>query len=639
MEDTSQEGRVHTGVEGPMKELLTDEVGKKLFLLGNEAIVRGSLEAGIDFAATYPGTPSSEIGNTFHKICKEANVYFEFSTNEKVAMEVAAAASASNLRALNFQKHVGLNVAADAFMTVAYQGVRGGFVMVTADDPGCHSSQNEQDNRYYARIANIPMLEPANAEEAKEMTRIGFDLSEEVELPVLLRTTTRLNHVRGIVFTKEKRPQKGKGHFEKDPAKFVTVPAHARIGHKNLLDRMANAKKISESSQFNEIIDLGGSEYGIIASGVGFNYAIDIMKEAGIKGKILKLGMTWPLPTDKIIKFMNSVDKLIMVEEGEPLMENEILALAKDSKPGIKVFGKRSGHFSVMGEYGPDVMKKAFSEITGQDLLPKNVPEVKIELPVRPPSLCPGCPHRSTYFAVKKALKQNFKDAIFSTDIGCYTLGIQDPLNVADFLLCMGSSVDAAGGFSKATDQPVLAFLGDSTFFHSGIHGLVNAVYNRHNFVYTILDNRTTAMTGHQPNPGMGMDGRGNPSPDILIEDIVRGCGVDFIRIVDTSEMKEMQKAYEDALAHDGVAVIIAKRACVLLEARDRKKVNDFNTWQINQEECTKCQVCLKKWGCPAIYLADDGSVHINEGMCNGCGMCAVVCPFDAIHENKPGGD
>ena len=618
-----------------MKELLTEEVGKKLFLLGNEAIVRGSLEAGVVFAATYPGTPSSEIGNTFYAIGKDAGVYFEFSTNEKVAMEVAAAASASGLRALNFQKHVGLNVAADAFMTVAYQGVRGGFVMVSADDPGCHSSQNEQDNRYYARIANIPMLEPANAEEAKEMTRIGFDLSEEIELPILLRTTTRLNHVRGIVYSKEKKPQNNKGHFDKDPQKFVTVPAHARIGHKNLLERMAKAKAISESSEFNKIIDLGGLEYGVIASGVGYNYAVDVMSEAGINGKILKLGMTWPLPTDKISEFIKSVDSIIMVEEGEPLMENEILALAKDLKPDIKVYGKRSGHFSVMGEYGPDVLKKALTEITGMDLLPKVVPHPTTELPVRPPNLCPGCPHRSTYYAAKKALKQDFKEAIFSTDIGCYTLGIQDPLNCADFLLCMGSSVDAAGGFSKATDQPVLAYLGDSTFFHSGVHGLIHAGYNRHTFVYTILDNRTTAMTGHQPNPGMGIDGRGNPSPHIAVEDIVRGCGVDFVRVVDTSEMKEMQKAYEDALAHDGVSVIVAKRECVLLEARARKKANDFKTWQINQEECKKCQVCLKTWGCPAIYLSEDGSVHINEGMCNGCGMCAVVCPFDAIHENK----
>ena len=618
-----------------MKELLINEAGKQLFLLGNEAIVRGSLEAGIDFASTYPGTPSSEIGNTFFEISKEANVYFEFSTNEKVAMEVSAAASASNLRALTFMKHVGLNVAADAYMTLAYTGVRGGLVIVSADDPGCHSSQNEQDNRYYARMANIPMLEPANAEEAKEMTRLGFELSEELELPVLLRTTTRLNHVRGAVTTKGLGAQRGKGHFDKDPQRFVTIPAHARMRHARLLEQMEKAAGISEESPFNEVIDMGGTEYGVIASGVGFNYAVDLMAQAGIKGKILKLGMSWPLPEKKISEFIKSVDKLIIVEEGEPLLENAVMGLAKDLKPQIKVFGKRTGHFSVMGEYGPDVMKKAFSTITGQNLMPADVPETPTELPIRPPMLCPGCPHRSTYYAVKKALKQDFKDAIFSTDIGCYTLGIQDPLNVADFLLCMGSSVDAAGGFSKATDQPVLAFLGDSTFFHSGVHGLINAVYNRHNFVYTILDNRTTAMTGHQPNPGMGVDGRGNPSPDISVEDIVRGCGVEFVRTVDPSDIKGMQKAYEDALAHEGIAVIVAKRACVLLEARARKKAGDFHTWQINQEECRKCQVCLKTWGCPAIYLAEDGSVHINEGICNGCGNCAQVCPFDAIHENK----
>ncbi|MDO9537996.1 MAG: indolepyruvate ferredoxin oxidoreductase subunit alpha [Thermoplasmata archaeon] len=617
-----------------MNDLLTKEK-KRLFLLGNEAIVRGSLEAGLDFAACYPGTPSSEIGNTFFEIGKDAKVYFEFSTNEKVALEVAAAASACGLRSMTFMKHVGLNVAADAFMTVAYTGVRGGFVMISADDPGCHSSQNEQDNRYYARIANIPMLEPANAQEAKDMTKVGFELSEMLELPVMVRTTTRLNHVRGIVHTGELGPQRGKGKFDKDPRRFVTIPAHARLGHIKLLERMAKALEVSEKSEFNKIVDMDGSEYGIITSGVSYNYAVDIMAAAGIKGKILKLGMTWPLPEAMISDFIKSVDKLVIIEEGEPLLENAVMVLAKDLKPEIPVYGKRSGHFSVMGEYGPDVMKSAFSRITGMDLMPKDVPKPKQELPVRPPSLCPGCPHRSTYYAAKRALKQNFENAIFSSDIGCYTLGIQEPLNMADFLLCMGSSVDAAGGFSKATDQPVLAFLGDSTFFHSGIHGVVNAVYNRHKFVYTILDNRTTAMTGHQPNPGMGTDGRGDPAPMISIEDIVKGCGVDFIRTVDTSDIKEMQKAYEDALAHDKLAVIIAKRECVLLEVRSRKKAGEFKTWQINQEECKKCQVCIKTWGCPAIFLADDGTVHINESICNGCGICAKVCPFKAIHENE----
>jgi len=598
-----------------MADILTDESGKKLFLLGNEAIVRGSLEAGLDFASTYPGTPSSEIGNTFFKINKEANLYFEFSTNEKVAMEVAAAASASNLRAMTFMKHVGLNVASDAFMTVAYQGVRGGFVMVTADDPGCHSSQNEQDNRYYARIANIPMLEPASAQEAKEMTRIGFDLSEELELPVLLRTTTRLNHVRGIVHTSEKKPQRGRGHFEKDPGRFVTIPAHARMGHKLLLERMARAKTISEASPFNEIIEMGGSEYGIITSGVGFNYAADVMKEAGIKGRILKLGMTWPLPTDMITKFMGSVDNIIMVEEGEPLLENEILALAKDAKPGIKVFGKRTGHFSVMGEYSPDMIKAAFSQITGLDLAPGSITAPTTELPVRPPSLCPGCPHRSTYYAVKKALKQNFKDAIFSTDIGCYTLGIQDPLNVADFLLCMGSSVDAAGGFSKATDQPVFAFLGDSTFFHSGIPGLVNAVYNRHKFVYTILDNRTTAMTGHQEHPGSGRTLMGEKTRAASIAGIGKALGIKRVAEVNPYDLRETERVIREELEAGEPSLIVSVAPCPLKE-----KLVLGPPRVIRADLCKNCRQCLKL-GCPAIEGEGEGPPSINPLLCNGCAI------------------
>ncbi|MDD4308020.1 MAG: indolepyruvate ferredoxin oxidoreductase subunit alpha [Thermoplasmata archaeon] len=617
-----------------MSQLLLDEPGKKMFLLGNEAIVRGSLEAGLDFAASYPGTPSSEIGNTFYEIGKKANMYFEFSTNEKVAMEVAAAASACGLRAMTFMKHVGLNVAADAFMTIAYTGVRGGFVIISADDPGCHSSQNEQDNRYYARIAKVPMLEPANAQEAKDMTLFAFAMSEEIGMPILLRTTTRLNHVRGAVEIGKLGPRRGKGHFGKDPKKFVTIPAHARVDHVLLLERMDKALEICEKSEFNKVIDMGGSDYGVMTSGVAYNYVADVMAAAKVKGRILKLGMTWPLPEKTMSEFIKNHKKIIIAEEGEPLLENAVMALAKDVNPKAVIYGKRSGHFSVMGEFDPDVMKSAFSKIIGKDLMPKNIHQPKIQLPPRPPSLCPGCPHRSTYFAAKKALKQGFKEAIFSSDIGCYTLGIQDPLNTADFLLCMGSSVDAAGGFSKATDQKVLAYLGDSTFFHSGIHGVVNAVYNRHRFVYTILDNRTTAMTGHQPNPGMGTDGRGDPAPMVSIEAIVKGCGVDFVRTVDPSDIKGMQKAYEDALAHDKLAVIVAKRECVLLEVRARKKANDFKTWQINQEECKKCQVCIKTWGCPAIYLAEDGTVHINEGICNGCGNCAKVCPFGAIHEN-----
>jgi indolepyruvate ferredoxin oxidoreductase alpha subunit len=621
-----------------LQDLLTEKPDQRLFLLGNEAIVRGAIEAGIDFAATYPGTPSSEIGNVLYEIGKDAGVYFEFSTNEKVATEVSAAASACGLRALTFMKHVGLNVAADAFMTIVYTGVRGGFVLVTADDPGCHSSQNEQDNRFYALLSGAPMLEPSSPSEAKEMVRQAFDMSEQLELPVMVRTTTRVNHMRGPVITKEPKPQRGKGHFDKDPGRFVTVPANARRRHIALLERQAKAREISEGSEFNRIIDLGSRDLGIVTSGAAFNYVHDFLKEEAITSRTLKLGMTHPLPETKCSEFIGSAKRLIVVEEGEPYLEDRLTALAKDCNPSIEIIGKRSGHFSRLGEYTPDTVRNSFSMIEGIDIQPIEPVELKTKLPGRPPQLCPGCPHRSTYFAVKKALKGRFAEAIFSTDIGCYTLGIQPPLKVADFLLCMGSSVDAAGGFSKATDQPVLAFLGDSTFFHSGVHGLINAVYNRHKFVYTILDNRTTAMTGHQPNPGMGVDGRGQPAPEISIEEVVRGCGVEFVKTVDPSDIETMTKAYKDALEFDGVTVIVAKRPCVLLEARDRKRKGEFNTWQVNQGECKKCLTCIKTFGCPAIYIAEDGSVHINEGICNGCGVCAFVCPFDAIHENRGAG-
>ncbi len=614
-----------------MHPVLDKDVNKKIFLLGNEAIVRGALEAGLDVAAAYPGTPSSEIGNTFDKMGDDAGVYFEYSTNEKVAMEVAAAGSACNLRAMTFMKHVGLNVAADAYMTIAYTGVRGGMLMVCADDPSCHSSQNEQDNRYYARLANIPMLEPSSCSEAKEMTRLGFDLSEEIELPILLRTTTRINHMRGIVNLGPLVPGKGKGYFDKDPGRFVTIPAHARTGHINLLKRMEKAMEISENSPFNKVIDLGGDEIGIVASGAAYNYVIDYMKSNGIKGKVLKLGMSHPVPEKMCADFMASVKMVAVAEEGEPLLENDLSKIAYQRELKVKIYGKNTDHFSRRNEYSPDTIKAGLGKLLNIPVNDNKLVPRKVELPTRPPSLCPGCPHRHTYHALKKALGQKFKEAIYSTDIGCYTLGIQSPLNSADFLLCMGSSVDAAGGFSKATDQPALAFLGDSTFFHSGIHGLINAVWNEHKFVYTILDNRTTAMTGHQPNPGMGRRGGGAPSKGSDIESIVRGCGVEFVRVVDPNDIKATTQVYKEALAYDGLAVVITKRACALLEVREWKKEGSFTPYQVDQEKCKKCKVCINTFACPAIELDNEGVVSINEEYCNGCSVCVQVCPFGAI--------
>ncbi len=614
-----------------MHEILTNEVGKKLFLLGNEAIVRGSLEAGLDVAAAYPGTPSSEIGNTFERVGKDFGLYFEYSTNEKVAIEVVAAASACGLRSMTFMKHVGLNVAADAYMTIAYTGVRGGLVIITADDPSCHSSQNEQDNRYYAMLANIPMLEPSSPEEAKEMTRIAFDLSEELELPIILRTTTRINHMRGPVILGELGEPQDKGFFEKDPGRFITIPVHARKRHAILLQQMKKAAEISEKSSFNKVFELGGDEIGIITSGAGFNYVIDFMREQDIKGKVLKLGMTRPIPSEMCLKFMQGVKKVVVVEELEPYLEEQLRSIVQRQGLDTEICGKDTGHFSKLYEYTPDTIKQGMSKVLGTDAPDRKLEPKHIPLPDRPPSLCPGCPHRHTYYAVKKALGDKFKEAIFSTDIGCYTLGIQPPLQTADFLLCMGSSVGAAGGFSKATDQPVLAFLGDSTFFHSGIHGLVNAVYNKHKFVYTILDNRTTAMTGHQPNPGTGRSGSGEPTIEVSIEDIVFGCGPDFVRIVDPNDLAVTTKAYEDALAHDGIAVIIARRPCILLEVREKRRTGTLTQYKVNRETCKECRICIDTLGCPAIFENKDGKIDIHEAICLGCGYCVQVCPFNAI--------
>jgi indolepyruvate ferredoxin oxidoreductase alpha subunit len=617
-----------------MDPLLDKAGGKVLFLLGNEAIARGALEGGIGVAATYPGTPSSEIGNTLARIAREAGIYFEFSTNEKVALEVAAAASACGLRAFTFMKHVGLNVAADPYMTVAYTGVRGGFIILTADDPSCHSSQNEQDNRYFGLLANVPVLEPSNPQEALEMTREGFALSERFELPLLMRTVTRVNHMRAPVTLGSLPQPKTKGKFDKDPGRFVVLPSTARKRHAVLLQQMAKVAEFSETCPWNRVEECnGGGKLGIVAAGAGYNYVAEVVKTQGIAAKILKLGLSHPLPARKCAEFLASIDTLVVVEELEPIMEIQLTAMAKEANPKLRIIGKASGHFSRLNEYDMDVVKEALGKVLGKSMAGACLEPKPLQLPSRPPVLCPGCPHRSTYHAVRRAFKG--KEVIHSTDIGCYTLGIQPPMSAADFLLCMGSSVDAACGFSKGTDQPVLAFLGDSTFFHSGIHGLINAVYNKHRFIYTILDNRTTAMTGHQPNPGMGKTAMGDDAPEADIQAIVKACGVKFVRVVDPSDIKGTTQAYVEAARHPDVSVIIAKRACVLLEARDRRRAGTFRPYWIDPEKCRFCLACIKQYGCPALYKGEDKKTHINAALCNGCGVCAQVCPFKAIGEGK----
>jgi len=619
-----------------MSELTQDKPGKQILLLGNEAITRGALEAGVDVATTYPGTPSSEIADTFSAIAKEATrqnkdpgFYFQYSVNEKVALEVAAAASFCGLRSLTCMKHVGLNVASDTFMTYMYVGCRGGHIIVSADDPYCHSSQNEQDNRYFALFGGAPMLEPTTPQEAKEMTRIGFDISEKLSLPLLLRTTTRLSHARGPITLHGLQPPRKKGYFKKDPL-LVTVPATARVKHPVLLKQLEEAEKISETSPFNEIITIGKPEdVGIVTSGVSFTYVKEMAEELNLNVKILKLGMTHPIPRTKCEKFIQACSSLVMVEELEPFLENQFKALAYDVGADVKIYGKSTGHFSRLYEYTPNIVVDVFSKIFKvKNPFPKPI-QSALKAPRRPPSLCPGCPHRATYYAVKKAAP---KDAIYPTDIGCYTLGKEPPLEMADVLLCMGSNAGMACGFSIATDQRIVSFMGDSTFFHAGIPPVVNAVHHNHNVVITVLDNRTTAMTGHQPHPGTPFDGMGRPAKLIKVEDVVKGCGVEHIEIVDPNKIKETTAAFKRALEFKGPSVVISKSPCILLEVqRKRKAKEEIQLYQINQEICQRCKTCIGRFGCPALYFAEDGSVHIDVAQCNGCGNCTQVCPFGAI--------
>jgi len=604
-----------------MLEITQNKKGKNILLLGNEAITRGALEAGIDVATTYPGTPSSEIADTFSKIAidakksnKKPGFYFEYSVNEKVALEVAAAASFCGLRSLTCMKHVGLNVASDAFMTYMYVGCKGGHIIVSADDPYCHSSQNEQDSRYFGLFGSAPTLEPSTPQEAKEMTRIGFEISEELHLPILLRTTTRLNHARGTITLNELKKPRGKGYFEKDPL-LVTTPNTARIKHPVLLQKMKQAEKISDTS------------------GVAFNYVKEVAEILNLDVKILKLGMSHPLPRKMCEDFINSCSTLVIVEELEPILENQFKALAFDIGSSVKIYGKSTGHFTRLFEYNPDIVAEAFSKIFKVSYPFDKPSPAKVKLPSRPPSLCAGCPHRATYYAVKKAAP---KDTAYPTDIGCYTLGKAPPLEMADLLLCMGSNAGTACGLAVATDQKIISFMGDSTFFHSGIPPIVNAVHHNHNVVITILDNRTTAMTGHQPHPGTEYDGMGRPAKLIKVEDVVKGLGVEHIEIVDPNNIKETTAAFKKALEFKGPSVVVSKSPCILLEVqRKRRSGEPISSYHIDQEKCKRCKTCISRFGCTAFYFGDDSSVNIDEDQCNGCGNCVQICPFGAISEKE----
>ena len=574
----------------------------KSLLSGNEAVARGAWEAGCKVATAYPGTPSTEI---IENITKYPEINAEWSINEKVALEVAAGASFGGARALVAMKHVGLNVAADPFFTMGYSGVTGGLVVVSADDPGMWSSQNEQDNRHYGRHAKVPILEPADSNEAKIFTKLGFEISEKFDTPVLLRLTTRICHSSCLVDLDNRREKKTKG-YAKDIRKRLVLPAHARILHTVVEERQKRLAAFGEVFPHNKI-ERGNKTLGIITSGVSYQYAREVFPNASF----LKLALTYPLPVKLIRRFARGVKRIIVVEEGDPILETEIKAL------GIRVTGKEK--IPLCGELTPGVIRTSFAK--------KRTSSKKSDaIPPRPPVLCPGCPHRGVFYIINK-LK-----LVATGDIGCYTLGALPPLNAMDTCVCMGASVTNAQGMEKALGKEVtrklVAVIGDSTFFHSGITGLVNAVYNKGNLNLIILDNFTTAMTGHQPHPGTGKLAKGEQGKRVPPEDVVKGCGAEFVRIINPNNLEATETSIKEALDYDGVAVLIFRRPCALL-------VKPRPPYYIKPNLCNGCRLCLHI-GCPAISLTFPKDrkkplALVDEALCVGCGLCVQLCQRGAI--------
>lgn len=571
----------------------------KKLLLGNAAVARGAYEAGVRVVSSYPGTPSTEITES---MVEYSDVYVEWAPNEKVAAEVAIGASIAGGRAMSCMKHVGLNVMADPVFTVSYIGTNGGLVFCVADDPGMHSSQNEQDSRHYAEAAKIPMLEPADSAECRDFTKAAFALSEAFDTPVFVRLSTRVSHSQSLVELHEPETIELKP-YEKSIPKNVMMPAMAQKRHVLVEQRERKLREFAENCPYNTV-ENNGAKIGVITAGATYQYA----KEAlGDKANYLKLGMVYPLPETLIREFAATVEELWCLEELDPVFENHIKSL------GIPVKGKE--HFTLLGEYSQNMIRTA---VLGEET--EALPAA--EIPARPPVLCPGCPHRATFYVLKKL------GLVVSGDIGCYTLGAVAPLSSVDTTICMGASVSAAHGMAKARGQEfnkkLVSVIGDSTFIHSGITGLIDIVYNKGNNTVIILDNSITGMTGHQDNPATGKTIRGEATRQLDLEMLCHAVGVDRVRVADPFDLKNFEAVVKEEVAAEEPSVIIAQRPCALL-----KSVKYTGCAKVDPEKCKSCKMCMKL-GCPAISFRD-GKAVVDPTQCNGCGLCVGVCPFGAI--------
>ncbi len=597
---------------------MTKQANESIWMSGNEAIALGAFEAGVKVASGYPGTPSTEI---MENLSNYEGVYTEWAPNEKVGLEVAIGASFAGARALATMKHVGVNVAADPLFTASYTGGRGGLVVISADDPEMHSSQNEQDNRNYAFAAKLPMMEPSDPAEAKEFLKLSYGLSEELDTPVMLRITTRISHVKGVISKGDMETPPLEPGIEKVPGKFVMLPAMARKRRVVVEERMKACTELAENAPYNRIEE-GDTKRGFITSGVSYLY----VKEAFPEAAVLKLGMCWPLPERKIREFASMVDELYIVEELDPFLEIHIKAM------GIECKGKEC--IPNQGELNTSIVRTSIDPATKKDLLSPP------ELPMRPPNMCAGCPHRGIFFTLSRM------KIFVSGDIGCYTLGFLPPLSAMDTTVCMGASVSIAHGMAKAlgdgAHDQVVSVIGDSTFMHSGVTGLINTVYNESASTLIILDNRITAMTGQQHNPTSGYGIKGEAANAIDLEALCRAIGVKHIYVVDPHDVVETRKVLKEAIALAEPSVVISQAPCVLLpELKLRKPVSYFT----NQENCVGCTSCVRL-GCPAISWTtfapgeaeergykkkQKGISKIDEILCNDCGQCASLCKFNAI--------
>lgn len=569
-------------------------------MLGNEAVARGLYEAGVKVVSSYPGTPSTEITEF---AAKYDEIYCEWAPNEKVATEVAFGASLRGARSACAMKHVGLNVAADPLFTLSYTGVNGGMVIFVADDPAMHSSQNEQDSRHYAIASKVPMLEPADSAEAKEFVKEAYKISEEYDTPVIVRMCTRIAHSQSSVELCE-REEKELPAYEKNPQKYIMAPANAIRRHPFVEERTKKLQQLGETTTLNRV-EKTGKEMGIICSGTCYQYVKEVF---GDSVSVLKLGLVNPLPVEIIKDFANYVDKLYVIEELDPIIETHLNTL------GISCIGKEI--FSLLGEFNQNTIREAFK---------MNVPaskKVDAQIPVRPPVMCAGCPHRGLFYTLAK----NKITAL--GDIGCYTLGSAAPLTALDSTLCMGASVSGIHGFNKAggaeTEKKTVCVIGDSTFMHSGITGLVNIAYNASNSTVIIVDNSITGMTGHQQNPTTGYNIKGDPASKIDLETLCKAVGINRVRVVDPYNISECETAVKEELAVEEPSVIISRRPCALL-----KYVKHNEPLKVDADKCRSCKMCMKI-GCPAISMVD-GKAKIDNTLCTGCGVCEQLCKFDAL--------